>query len=97
MFLSTVAGFGLLSTVVAAQQVLNADGPIAHTKYGPIQGVKANVPGAKEPINKFLGVPFAQSPVGPLRFSAPKDPQSWVDPVQATAFKPACIEQFNCQ
>ena len=40
----------------------------------------------------FLGVPFAQPPVGPLRFRIPKGLESFADgTVEATEYAPECV------
>ncbi len=60
---------------------------------GEVVGAAAQVPETSATVNKFLGIPFASSP--PERFSSPKGPASWQEPLQATAFKPACVQQFT--
>lgn len=42
-------------------------GPIVQTNYGPIEGKKLTLKDGKE-VHAFLGVPFAKSPIGKLRF-----------------------------
>lgn len=39
----------------------------------------------------FLGVPFAQKPVGQLRFRKPLEALPWTDVLNTTAEKPGCI------
>ncbi|XP_046360496.2 cAMP-regulated D2 protein-like [Haliotis rufescens] len=64
--------------------------PIADTKYGPIQGAET----ATNVI--YHGVPYAQPPVGALRWAPPKEPASWAPSVYtATHIKPGC-PQFKC-
>ena len=41
------------------------------TQYGVLQGIEENG------VKKFLGVPFAQAPVGELRWKAPQPVQAW--------------------
>lgn len=36
--------------------------PVVNTKYGPIAGLQENG------VNAFLGVPYAQPPIGNLRY-----------------------------
>eukprot|EP01094_Clydonella_sp_ATCC50884_P029151 TRINITY_DN902_c0_g1_i1.p1 TRINITY_DN902_c0_g1~~TRINITY_DN902_c0_g1_i1.p1 ORF type:complete len:581 (-),score=196.02 TRINITY_DN902_c0_g1_i1:404-1963(-) len=43
-------------------------------------------------VEHFLGVPFAAPPLGTLRFRAPQAVAPWDDPLDATSFKPACIQ-----
>lgn len=53
---------------------------------GPLQG---NVEGR---LRVFRGIPYAQPPVGPLRWKPPVDLPAWTAPRKATAFGPACIQ-----
>ena len=40
----------------------------------------------------FLGIPFAQPPVGDLRFRLPQPiNESWSEPLSATAYYPECV------
>ena len=45
-------------------------------------------------VNEYLGIPYASSP--PLRFAPPSPAKSWTSPLDATAYKSICIEQFMC-
>lgn len=69
--------------------------PVVLLPSGPIIGTTTSLPSATATVNKFLGIPFAQSP--PERFSPPQDASRWRIPLNATAVKPACIQQFNCR
>ena len=40
--------------------------------------------------NAYLGIPFAEPPVGPLRWSAPVTAAPWSEPLNATQFGNAC-------
>jgi carboxylesterase type B len=46
-------------------------------------------------VSKYLGIPFAKSP--PERFSPPVRPEKWSVPLDASKYKPACIQQFNSE
>ena len=50
------------------------------TKYGVLEGFEENG------VKKFLGVPFAQVPVGELRWKAPQPLQAWEGVREAKAF-----------
>jgi acetylcholinesterase len=52
------------------------------TVYGLINGTTPNVA-------QFLGIPYAERPLGPLRW-APAIPKSPVESIDATAFSPSC-------
>jgi para-nitrobenzyl esterase len=55
------------------------DGPVVRTTAGPVRGVR------REGSLAFLGIPFAQAPVGELRFAAPVPMEPWADVRDATA------------
>lgn len=67
-------------------------GPTATLAAGVINGVSTTVPGSPVTVNKFLGVPYAARPE---RFSPPKPVEPWSTPYDASAYRPACIQQFN--
>ena len=50
------------------------------TKYGVLQGFE------EDGVKKFLGVPFAQAPVGDLRWKAPQPVLPWEGIREAKAF-----------
>nr|CAD7393015.1 unnamed protein product [Timema cristinae] len=42
--------------------------------------------------NSYLGIPYAQPPVGNLRFKAPQDPVAWEGTRDATTFGSSCVQ-----
>ena len=56
--------------------------PVVHTKSGPVRGL------LRDGIASFLGIPYAASPTGELRFAAPVPHEPWADVRDATAFGP---------
>ncbi|MBC7994429.1 MAG: carboxylesterase/lipase family protein [Rhizobacter sp.] len=60
---------------------------IAHTSSGDLQGT------ADGAVSAWLGVPYAQPPVGALRFAAPQPVQAWQGVRVATTFGAACIQK----
>ncbi|MEU7073288.1 carboxylesterase family protein [Streptomyces narbonensis] len=58
------------------------DGPGARTRNGVLRG------SLKDGVASFLGIPYAQAPVGELRFRAPEPAESWDGIREATAFGP---------
>src|SRR5262249_5547509 len=58
--------------------------PVVETKEGPVQGFISNG------VTAFLGVPYAEPPVGNLRWRPPKDPAPWTNVRKATEFAPIC-------
>ncbi|KAL3964549.1 hypothetical protein ACCO45_001553 [Purpureocillium lilacinum] len=66
---------------------------IAHTKQGPVRGIQVH-----DRVDAFLGVPYAQPPVGKLRFQPPQPlkvtriSQRRGEAFNATKFGPACYQ-----
>ncbi|KAH0282341.1 alpha/beta-hydrolase [Aureobasidium namibiae CBS 147.97] len=67
-------------------------GPTACIENGLVIGTTTSLPAASATVNQFLGIPFAQSP--PERFSPPQ-PVTQKSVINATAWKPACIQEFT--
>jgi para-nitrobenzyl esterase len=66
---------------------------LVETQYGKVQGT------ADGDVSVWKGIPFAQPPLGELRFHAPRKPVSWSGVRDATAFgaisaQPAAIMGF---
>jgi len=53
---------------------------IVETQYGKVQGTTSG------PVYVWKGIPYAQPPLGDLRFRAPRAPHSWSDVRNATVF-----------
>ncbi|KAF2832664.1 alpha/beta-hydrolase [Ophiobolus disseminans] len=67
--------------------------PTATIDTGVVFGKATLLPASLGPVHQFLGIPFAQSP--PERFS-PAEPVRWLThPLDATKWKPACLQQFR--
>ena len=60
--------------------------PTVETQYGPLRGL------AVEGTRIFRGIPFAQPPVGRLRYRAPVKPQRWSAARDATRFSAAPMQ-----
>ncbi|MFF7776685.1 carboxylesterase/lipase family protein [Streptomyces tanashiensis] len=56
---------------------------IVTTARGPVRGERR-----ADGTLRFLGIPYAQPPVGELRFAAPVEPKAWAEPLDATAYGP---------
>ena len=74
---------------VGGQSALNAR--IVKTKQGTVKGVLV-VPSNRElqPVEAFLGVPYASPPVGALRFMPPVSPLPWNGVRLMDKYGPAC-------
>ena len=61
-------------------------GPVVATVNGPVQGLNNNG------VYEYLGIPFAQPPVGALRWRPPLPPSPWTQARNATQFGPICAQ-----
>jgi para-nitrobenzyl esterase len=64
--------------------------PQVRTKQGTLAGARTT-----DGIDSFKGVPFAQPPVGDLRWRAPMDPKPWIGVRPATQFSAACEQSLG--
>ena len=62
-------------------------GPVARLDTGRVEGVQA------KGVRAFLGLPYAQPPVGDLRWRAPRPATPWTGVRPAAAFAPACPQR----
>ncbi|GFU24529.1 acetylcholinesterase-1 [Nephila pilipes] len=60
------------------------------TPLGPIKGTTTF--DHLNPVQTFLGIPFAKPPVGDLRFKKPQPMEPWTETLQANKQPPACIQ-----
>lgn len=65
------------------------------TNYGVIKGYVDKIRVGKE-VEKYLGVPYAQPPIGDLRFESPQPPKGWGRKILDTLkLPPACLQSFS--
>ncbi|KAK8927544.1 Cholinesterase [Metarhizium anisopliae] len=85
-------------SIAAVTQVIaqpnSSTGLIANTRQGPVRGIEV-----QNTVNAFLGVPYAQPPLGSLRFEPPQPPLNRASDghsnvLNATKFGPVC-HQFH--
>lgn len=58
------------------------------TPWGTVRGA---VDAARN-VSSFLGIPFAQPPLGALRWRDPRPPQPWAGVRDATRYGPVCVQ-----
>jgi para-nitrobenzyl esterase len=74
----------LASVVVLAHTVDDEHGVVVSTRYGKLRGQRVGN------VVEFLGVPFAEPPVGARRFAPPVAPKAWTGVRDATHIGPVC-------
>jgi para-nitrobenzyl esterase len=65
---------------------MNAQAAPISTTEGPVEGV------TKDGVTRFLGIPYARPPLGPLRWMPPQQTEKWSGVRQATKFGPICAQ-----
>jgi acetylcholinesterase len=78
-----------------AHAAADHDAPTATIEAGIVIGKTTQLPAATAAVNQFLGIPFAKSP--PARFMPAEKPDRFKEPIVATSWSPACIQQFVCK
>lgn len=76
--------------MLAAAAALAAGTPQVAVHEGRLAGTPVAGP---TPVDGFFGVPFAQPPVGPLRWREPQPPSRWSGVREADRFAPRCMQQ----
>lgn len=80
-----IAGVSLLLAGIASAQASPvADPALVKTAAGPVRGV------IHDGLREFKGIPYAQPPVGPLRWALPQPAKPWTKPLDASQFGTAC-------
>ncbi|XP_022367412.1 carboxylesterase 3 [Enhydra lutris kenyoni] len=69
--------------------------PEVDTTLGRVQGRQVAVKGTDRLVNVFLGIPFAQAPLGPGRFSAPRPAQPWQGVRGASTAPAICLQDLE--
>lgn len=72
------------------EQVKTTHNVIAKTQLGFVKGI--SVIDTKSPVNKFLGIPYAQAPIANLRWQKPKSATPWQGVLDATQYAPDCMQ-----
>ncbi|XP_072799278.1 acetylcholinesterase isoform X3 [Vicugna pacos] len=75
-----------------------AEGPedrelLVTVRGGWLRGIRLMAPGG--PVSAFLGIPFAEPPVGPRRFLPPEPKRPWSGVLDATAFQSVCYQYVD--
>ncbi|XP_046283041.1 acetylcholinesterase isoform X4 [Marmota monax] len=60
---------------------------------GRLRGIRLKAPGG--PVSAFLGIPFAEPPVGPRRFLPPEPKRPWTGVLDATTFQSVCYQYVD--
>ncbi|KAK8399799.1 hypothetical protein O3P69_003672 [Scylla paramamosain] len=64
---------------------------VVHTNTGLVRGFRRNVLGKN--VDTFYGIPFAQPPVGELRYKKPVPVTPWAGILEATKLPNSCVQE----
>jgi len=67
--------------------------PVVQTETGVVVGKIETLPHGKS-VHEYLGIPYAEPPIGQLRFAAPKPVKPWLGTKDATEFGASCPQPF---
>ncbi|NP_001038401.1 carboxylesterase 3 precursor [Danio rerio] len=70
-------------------------GPVVVLKHGSVRGQYVKAKGSPAVVEQYLGIPFAQPPVGPHRLAAPQPVQGWEGIRNATEYSSMCLQDPN--
>lgn len=80
---------GLQITQAEQDESAAAPAPTVETEAGAVVGKIESLPLGKSAY-EYLGIPYAEPPVGDLRFAAPKPARRWSGVRDATSYGKAC-------
>ncbi|CAM4667578.1 unnamed protein product [Caretta caretta] len=78
----------LLLSLLGSSSGSDDDGTVVLTTSGPIRGKRLQV--GSSTVTAFLGIPYAEPPVGALRFQKPIPHQPWSHVLEASSFGNMC-------
>ncbi|XP_064471269.1 acetylcholinesterase-1-like isoform X4 [Ornithodoros turicata] len=77
--------------VVALLQISSGlDTSIVQTALGPLKGTRLTK--GNDVVDAYLGIPFAEPPIGERRFRKPVRASPWKGVLDATRMKPGCVQ-----
>ncbi|ERE75237.1 acetylcholinesterase-like protein [Cricetulus griseus] len=66
---------------------------LVKVRGGQLRGIRLKAPGG--PVSAFLGIPFAEPPVGSRRFMPPEPKRPWSGVLDATTFQNVCYQYVD--
>ncbi|KAK0141761.1 Pyrethroid hydrolase Ces2e [Merluccius polli] len=73
------------------------EGPVVQTQLGALRGQYVRVRGTETGVHAYLGVPFAEPPLGPLRLAPPQPAAAWDGLRDATRQPFICVQHKKLQ
>nr|XP_055030348.1 fatty acyl-CoA hydrolase precursor, medium chain-like [Misgurnus anguillicaudatus] len=95
MLKSVLLGLCLALVPVWTAPTETDTGPVVVLKHGSVRGQYLKVKGSDKVVEKYIGIPYAQPPVGPLRLAAPKPVEGWKGIRDATQHPAMCLQDIK--
>ncbi|KAK5643629.1 hypothetical protein RI129_007474 [Pyrocoelia pectoralis] len=77
--------------IIATFYAVSSNELIVNTAYGKIRGVSETAATGKQ-VNVWYGIPYAEKPIGNLRFRPSSLVKPWKNTLDASKIPPACIQ-----
>lgn len=90
-FLTVTCAVLLVSKTTLAEVNEDQLSPVVQTESGAIVGTVETLPHGKT-AHQYLGIPYAEPPVGDLRFADPKPVKPWSGTKQTTEYGASCMQ-----
>ncbi|XP_062979549.1 cholinesterase-like isoform X2 [Elgaria multicarinata webbii] len=90
---SFMGPFFLLLLCLLASSSASEDDTVVVTSSGPVKGKQ--VPAGSGSVTAYLGIPYAEPPVGKLRFQKSRPHQPWSHVLEATTYGNSCLQINN--
>ncbi|XP_077563360.1 acetylcholinesterase-1-like [Haemaphysalis longicornis] len=87
---TTVIALLLITTQSVLSYKITKLNPLVKTHSGLVRGFKEDVFGLT--VDTFLGIPYAEPPVGKLRFMRPVPVKPWLREFRALFLPPSCVQ-----
>uniref|UniRef100_A0A4W4FB06 Carboxylic ester hydrolase n=1 Tax=Electrophorus electricus TaxID=8005 RepID=A0A4W4FB06_ELEEL len=84
-----------LTLLTLASPLCAGSGPMVALKEGTVRGQYMRVLGSEKVVEQYLGIPFAQPPVGPLRLAAPLPAKPWEGVKNTTEHPRMCLQNTD--
>jgi len=91
--ITPVTLIGALHIAIAAAVVQGDPSLTVSTRCGRVRGRRSYIPSLGREVNEFLGIPFAQPPLGDLRFRHPLPVRPWRGVRNATTLPASCFQK----
>jgi len=86
------AALAAVALAACCNTALSADPLVKSTTCGLVQGAWAMLPNGQERVAEFLSIPYAQPPLGALRWKAPLPATCWSGIYNATQYRNFCVQ-----